>query len=58
MPFLFCINIIIYQIIKKGDIITFEQPKVLFTKETADQNNAKAIYDDSKHSTLYNFFYY
>ena len=44
--------------IKKGDIITFEQPKVLFTKETADQNNAKAIYDDSKHSTLYNFFYY
>lgn len=44
--------------IKKGDIITFEQPQVLFTKERVNQNNPKAIYDDNEHSMIYNFFYY
>ena len=43
-----------------GDVVTFEAPttkKSLYTKETADQSNPVAVYDEV-HGFLNRFFYY
>lgn len=44
--------------IERGDIITFETPILAFTPETVDQSKPQAVYDDTNHGILYNFFYY
>ncbi len=42
---------------QKGDIITFEAPTEVYTKETADQTNPVAIYKEKKMSFLEKFVY-
>ena len=44
--------------IEHGDIITFETPIMAFTPETVNQENPKAIYNDTEYSPIFNFLYY